>query len=76
VSIRLESIAFAMKVQFKLTRDLFISQEVDEEWGITSNDGEITVLKRGRREKRFCEYSAVVKTESDRFLPASVEIGH
>ena len=38
------------------------------------NDGEITVLDRSGVEKRSCECYAVVKTESDRLLPTSVEI--
>lgn len=37
--------------------------------------GEITVLDRAGVEKRSCECYGVVKTESDRLLPLSVEIG-
>lgn len=37
--------------------------------------GEITVLDRGGIEKRSCECYEVVKKESDRLLPLSVEIG-
>ena len=40
------------------------------------NSGEITVLDRRGVEKRSCECYAVVKQESDRLLPLSVEIGH
>jgi CRP-like cAMP-binding protein len=40
------------------------------------NAGEITVLDRPGIEKRSCECYAVVKRESDRLLPLSVEIGH
>jgi CRP-like cAMP-binding protein len=39
------------------------------------NAGEITVLDRPGVEKRSCECYAVVKKESDRLLPLSVEIG-
>jgi CRP-like cAMP-binding protein len=39
------------------------------------NDGEITVLDRAGVEKRSCECYGVVKTESDRLLPLSVEVG-
>ena len=39
------------------------------------NDGEITVLDRAGVEKRSCECYSVVKRESDRLLPLSVEIG-
>jgi CRP-like cAMP-binding protein len=39
------------------------------------NDGEITVLDRAGVEKRSCECYGVVKKESDRLLPLSVEIG-
>jgi CRP-like cAMP-binding protein len=39
------------------------------------HDGEITVLDRPGIEKRSCECYGVVKTESDRLLPLSVEIG-
>jgi CRP-like cAMP-binding protein len=38
------------------------------------NNGEITVLDRAGIEKRSCECYAVVKKESDRLLPVSVEI--
>lgn len=38
------------------------------------NDGEITVLDRAGVEKRSCECYGVVKKESDRLLPLSVEI--
>jgi CRP-like cAMP-binding protein len=38
------------------------------------NDGEITVLDRAGVEKRSCECYDVVKKESDRLLPLSVEI--
>ncbi len=37
------------------------------------NDGEITVLDRAGIEKRSCECYGVVKRESDRLLPVSVE---
>jgi hypothetical protein len=37
--------------------------------------GEITVLDRSGIEKRSCECYEVVKTESDRLLPLSVEVG-
>ena len=36
--------------------------------------GEITVLDRGGIEKRSCECYEVVKKESDRLLPLSVEV--
>ena len=39
------------------------------------NAGDITVLDRAGVEKRSCECYAVVKKESDRLLPASVEMG-
>ncbi|MGZ5153288.1 MAG: helix-turn-helix domain-containing protein, partial [Burkholderiales bacterium] len=39
------------------------------------NAGEITVLDRSGVEKRSCECYDVVKKESDRLLPLSVEIG-
>ena len=39
------------------------------------NDGEITVLDRAGVEKRSCECYDVVKKESGRLLPLSVEIG-
>ena len=39
------------------------------------NAGEITVLDRSGVEKRSCECYEVVKKESDRLLPLSVEIG-
>jgi CRP-like cAMP-binding protein len=39
------------------------------------NAGEITVLDRSGVEKRSCECYGVVKKESDRLLPLSVEIG-
>jgi CRP-like cAMP-binding protein len=39
------------------------------------DDGKITVLDRPGIEKRSCECYAVVKKESDRLLPLSVEIG-
>ena len=42
---------------------------------IRYNDGEITVLDRAGVEKRSCECYGVVKKESDRLLPLSVEIG-
>lgn len=42
---------------------------------IRYNAGEITVLDRAGVEKRSCECYAVVKAESDRLLPLSVEIG-
>jgi CRP-like cAMP-binding protein len=38
------------------------------------NDGEITVLDRNGVEKRSCECYGVVKTETDRLLPASAEV--
>jgi CRP-like cAMP-binding protein len=38
--------------------------------------GEITVLDRRAVEKRSCECYAVVKQESDRLLPLSVEMAH
>lgn len=37
------------------------------------NDGEITVLDRAGIEERSCECYGVVKKESDRLLPVSVE---
>lgn len=40
---------------------------------INYNDGEITVLDRAGIEKRSCECYGVVKKESDRLLPVSVE---
>jgi CRP-like cAMP-binding protein len=39
------------------------------------NDGEITVLNRKGVEKRSCECYGVVKKESDRLLPVSLEVG-
>ena len=42
---------------------------------IQYDDGEITVLDRAGVEKRSCECYGVVKKESDRLLPLSVEIG-
>jgi CRP-like cAMP-binding protein len=39
------------------------------------SDGEITVLDRAGVEKRSCECYGVVKKESDRLLPLSVELG-
>ena len=39
------------------------------------DDGEITVLDRSGVEKRSCECYAVVKIETNRLLPTSVEIG-
>ena len=39
------------------------------------NNGEITVLDRSGVEKRSCECYAVVKIETNRLLPTSVEIG-
>ena len=40
------------------------------------DDGELTVLDRAGVEKRSCECYGVVKKESDRLLPLSVEKGH
>ena len=40
------------------------------------NNGEITVLDRAGVEKRSCECYGVVKKESDRLLPRSVELHH
>jgi len=42
---------------------------------IRYNVGEITVLDRPGVEKRSCECYGVVKKESDRLLPLSVDIG-
>ena len=42
---------------------------------INYDAGEIMVLNRPGVEKRSCECYDVVKTESDRLLPLSVEIG-
>ena len=42
---------------------------------IQYNAGEITVLDRSGVEKRSCECYEVVKKESDRLLPLSVEVG-
>lgn len=39
------------------------------------DDGEITVLNRKGVEKRSCECYGVVKKESDRLLPVSLEVG-
>ncbi len=41
---------------------------------IRYDDGKITVLNRGGVEKRSCECYGVVKKESDRLLPLSVEV--
>ncbi len=41
---------------------------------IRYDDGKITVLDRDGVEKRSCECYGVVKTESDRLLPRSVEV--
>ena len=41
---------------------------------IPYNAGEITVLDRHSVEKRSCECYAVVKRESDRLLPVSVQM--
>ena len=42
---------------------------------ILYNAGEITVLDRAAVEKRSCECYGVVKKESDRLIPLTVEIG-
>jgi CRP-like cAMP-binding protein len=48
---------------------------LQQEGLIHYNAGEITVLDRRGVEQRSCECYAVVKRESDRLLPLSVEIG-
>jgi CRP-like cAMP-binding protein len=48
---------------------------LQQEGLIYYDDGEITVLDRPGVEKRSCECYEVVKRESDRLLPLSVELG-
>ena len=48
---------------------------LEQEGLIHYNAGEITVLDRAGVEKRSCECYGVVKRESDRLLPVSVESG-
>ena len=48
---------------------------LEKEGLLHHNNGEIMVLDRAGVEKRSCECYAAVKTESDRLLPSSVEIG-
>ncbi len=58
------------------SREVFKSANVLQKAGLISYDkGEITVLDRAGVERRSCECYSVVKRESDRLLPVSVQPG-
>ena len=66
--------AFAGTITVSATVDSGATGVLKKAGLIHYNAGEITVLDRAGIEKRSCECYGVVKKESERLLPASVEL--